>query len=112
MTHTFRLLAALLTAAMLASFGVGFWSFSLPAGSDLRAHVFFVHYFLCLLPVTIGILRFPNRIVKLRALRSEYRGVAEKAGVIRAVMEEVERIRRERGLNTNDEALVEEHNHR
>jgi hypothetical protein len=184
MTHTFRLLAALLTAAMLASIGVGFWSFSLPPGSELRANVFFVHYFLGLLTVTIGILgvhclifiyflgtgrwvkevtlayqmpdapnhkrtrelkraafppalysmligvaaaaagegarfqdwhwtvhmtlAFATLLVNLWAFRIEYRCVAENAGVIRAVMEDVERIRRERGLNTNDEALVEQ----
>ena len=181
MTHTFRLLATLLTLAMLSAIGVGFWSFSLPHDSEFWANIFIVHYFLglftaigilfvhCLIfiyflgtgrwvkevtlayqmpdapnhkrtrelkraafppalfSMLIGVataaagagaqlqewpwyvhmsLAFTTLLVNLWAFRIEYRCVAENAQVIRAVMDEVERIRREQGLCTNDEALV------
>jgi hypothetical protein len=47
-------------------------------------------------------------VVNLWAFRVEYRCVSANAGVIDAVLEEVERIRRASGLNTNEEALREE----
>jgi hypothetical protein len=47
-------------------------------------------------------------LINLWAFRVEYRCLSVNAGVIAAVLEEVERIRRERGLNTNEEALREE----
>jgi len=188
MTHTFRLLASLLTLAMLTSIGIGFWSLSLPHRSELWANIFFVHYFIGLFTVAVGILgvhclifiyflgtgrwvkevtlayqmpdapnhkrtrelkraafppalfsmligvaaaaagegarfqdwhwtvhmtlAFATLLVNLWAFRIEYRCVAENAQIIRAVMDDVERIRRERGLNTNDEALFEEQSYR
>jgi hypothetical protein len=47
-------------------------------------------------------------LVNLWAFRVEYRCVSVNAGVLDAVLAEVDRIRRERGLNTNEEALREE----
>jgi hypothetical protein len=46
--------------------------------------------------------------INLWAFAVELRCVTTNARVIQAVMEDVERIRRERGLNTNDEALAEQ----
>ncbi len=52
-------------------------------------------------------LAFATLLVNLWAFRIEYRCVAANAGVIRAVMVDVDRMRRERGLCSNDEALAE-----
>jgi hypothetical protein len=47
-------------------------------------------------------------VFNLWAFRREYHCVSTNAAVIDAVLDEVDRIRRERGLNTNEEALREE----
>jgi hypothetical protein len=182
MVHTFRLLATLLTTAILATIGVGFWSMALP-GPPAQKDLFLVHFVLGLV-TAIGILfvhclifiyflgtgrwvkevtlayrmpdapnhkltrelkraAFPPALfamligiaaaaagagaqlqawpwyvhmtlalltlaINLWAFRVEYRCVSTNAGVIRAVMVEVDRIRREQGLCSNDEALVAE----
>ena len=183
MVHTFRLLATLLTLAILAAIGVGFWSLALPHNDEFWSGVFIVHYYLglftaigilfvhcvifiyflgtgrwvkevtlayrmpdepnhkltrelkrktfppALFAMLIGIaaaaagagaqlkawpwyvhmtLAFATLLVNLWAFRIEYRCVAANAGVIRAVMVEVDRIRREHGLCSNDEALAEQ----
>jgi hypothetical protein len=181
MTDIFRLLAAILTLAILATMGVGFWSLSLPHDSEFWAHVFIAHYFLglctvigalgvhCLIfiyflgtgrlikevtlayqmpdapnhkrtrelkrrafppalfAMLVGIataaagagaqlqawpwyvhmtLAFATLLVNLWAFRIEYRCVSENAVVIRAVMDEVDRIRAEHGLCSNEAALA------
>jgi hypothetical protein len=182
MVHTFRLLAVLLTVAIVATIGVGFGSMLLP-GPASQKDTFLVHFILGL-GTAIGILfvhclifiyflgtgrwvkevtlayRMPDApnhkltrelkratfppalyamligiaaaaagagaqlqawpwyvhmtlglltlLVNLWAFRIEYRCVATNAGVIRAVMAEVDRMRREHGLCSNDEALAEE----
>ena len=47
-------------------------------------------------------------VVNLWAFGVEYRCVSVNAGVIDAILEEVDRIRAERGMSTNAEALKEE----
>lgn len=47
-------------------------------------------------------------LINLWAFRVEYRNVRTNAGVIQAVLDDVDRIRLARGLNTNAEALQEE----
>jgi hypothetical protein len=47
-------------------------------------------------------------LINLWAFRVEYRNVAANAAVIQAVLDEVDRMRRAQGLNTNAEALVED----
>jgi hypothetical protein len=54
MARFFPVMATLLALAMLSSFAVGFWSFSLPR-DEFWAQVFIVHYFIGLL-TAIGIL--------------------------------------------------------
>src|SRR5262249_15301384 len=54
MTRTFAVLAVLTTIAMLASVGVGFWSFSLER-STFQNSIFIVHFYLGL-ATAIGIL--------------------------------------------------------
>ena len=46
--------------------------------------------------------------VNVWAFRIEYRNLEANVGIIRAVMDEVDRIRTEQGLNSNAEALLEE----
>ncbi len=46
--------------------------------------------------------------INVWAFRLEYRNVAENAGIIDAVLREVDRIRAERGLPPNEEALREQ----
>ncbi len=55
MTRTFSTLAILLLLAMLATIGVGLWSFFLPKGDSLKQDVFLVHFQLGLW-TTIGAL--------------------------------------------------------
>ncbi len=66
--------------------------------AQLQAWPWYVH-------MTLGLLTLA---VNLWAFRVEYRCVAANAQVIRAVMVEVDRMRHERGLCSNDEALAEE----
>jgi hypothetical protein len=47
-------------------------------------------------------------LINLWAFRIELRNVAINAEVLKAVMVEVDRIRAARGLNSNDDALLEE----
>src|SRR5262245_48564421 len=55
MTRTFLVLAGLTTLAMLATIGVGFYSFSLERPSHFQNSVFIVHFYLGL-ATAIGIL--------------------------------------------------------
>jgi hypothetical protein len=68
------------------------------AGAQLQAWPWPVHMALAFLTLAVN----------LWAFRIEYRNVAANAGVIQAVLAEVDRIRLARGLNTNAEALLEE----
>lgn len=72
------------------------------AGAQLQAWPWYVHATLAFL--TLGI--------NLWAFGVEYRNVATNGQVIQAVLEEVDRIRRERGLPSNAEALLEEETER
>ena len=45
MTRTFSTLAICLTLAILATIGVGFWSFFLPV-SEIKKDVFMLHFYL------------------------------------------------------------------
>jgi hypothetical protein len=53
-------------------------------------------------------LAFATLLVNVWAFGVEYRCVSVNAGVIDAILEEVDRIRAERGMSTNAEALKEE----
>lgn len=183
MVHTYRVLATLLTVTLLATIGVGFWSFFLPERTEFRNNVYLVHFFLglttalglllahCLIftyflgtgrwvkEVTIAyrlpdepwhketrelkrktfppalfsmliviatsaagagrqlqewpwqvhmILAFLTVAINLWGFRVEMRNVALNNGLIQGVLEEVDRIRREQGLISNEEALREE----
>jgi len=68
------------------------------AGAQLQAWPWYVH----------AALAFFALAVNLWAIRIEYRNVETNAGIIQAVLVEVDRIRGEFGLNSNAEALVEE----
>jgi hypothetical protein len=68
------------------------------AGVHLQAWDWKVH-------LTLGLLTL---LVNLWAFRIEYRCVAANAHVIRAVMIDVDRVRREHGLCSNEEALAEQ----
>jgi hypothetical protein len=57
-------------------------------------------------PVHFG-LAIAALVVNLWAFRLEYRNVTENAGILDAVLREVDRIRAEQGLPPNDEALKE-----
>lgn len=182
MTRTFSVLAVLVTLAMLATIGIGFYSFSLER-SSVQNQIFIVHFYLGL-ATAIGILlvhcliftyflgtgrwvkevgltfdlpdaewprltrelkratfppalfamlfgiataaagagaqlqawpwylhaalAFLTLLVNLWAFHVEYRSLALNAHVIQAVLEEVDRIRAARGLETNAEALMKE----
>jgi hypothetical protein len=82
----------------LFSMLIGIATSAAGAGRQLEEWHWSIHLTLAL--VTLGI--------NLWAFRVEYRCVSTNAGVIDAVLEEVDRIRRERGLNTNAEALKAE----
>jgi hypothetical protein len=55
MVHTYRALAYLLTAAMLATIGVGFWSFFITEIGDYKKNVFLIHFSLGLV-TALGLL--------------------------------------------------------
>jgi hypothetical protein len=65
------------------------------AGSQLQVWHWSIHFTLALLTLAINVWAF----------RVEFRTVGRNAAIIEEVMAEVERIRAERGLPTNDEAL-------
>jgi membrane protein implicated in regulation of membrane protease activity len=71
------------------------------AGAQLQAWPWQVH-------LTLGIVTLA---VNLWAFRLEYRNVTENAGILEAVLREVDRIRAERGLPPNEEALRAEVGH-
>ncbi len=77
---------------------VGIATAAAGAGAQLQAWHWSVHMTLA----------FTTLLINLWAFCIEYRCVSANAGVIRAVMDDVERIRRERGLCSNDEALAQE----
>jgi len=183
MVHTYRLLANLLTVAMLATIGIGFWSFFLTEITEFKKNIFLVHFFLglvtalglllahCLVftyflgtgrwvkEVTIAYrlpdepwhketrelkrktfppalysmliaiaaaaagagvqlqawhwtahaaLAFLTLFINLWAFRLEMRNVTLNNAVIQSVLVEVDRIREEQGLISNEEALREE----
>jgi hypothetical protein len=68
------------------------------AGVQLREWPWFVH----------GSLAVLTLLVNLWAYRVEYRNIAANAGVIEDVLREVDRIRAERGLPSNAEALQQD----
>jgi hypothetical protein len=68
------------------------------AGRQLDEWPWVIHLTLALLTL----------LINLWAFRIEFRCVSTNAGIIDAVLEEVDRIRRERGLNTNEEAWREQ----
>jgi hypothetical protein len=182
MAQTFRNLAILLTIALFATLGLGFWSFFTPGESKYK-DLFLVHWVVGLSTVIIGLLvhclifiyflgtgrwvkevtiayhlpdepwhkqtrelkraTFPpalfsmliaiaaaaagtgaqlaawpwyvhmtlgllTLIINLWAFRIELRNVTTNAIIIDAVMHEVDRVRAEQGLVSNEEALKEE----
>ena len=68
------------------------------AGAQLQSWPWYIH-------MTLGLMTL---LINLWALRIELRNVAVNAGIIDAVMREVERIRAARGLSSNEHALQEE----
>jgi hypothetical protein len=180
MTRTFRTLAILLTLSMLATIGLGFWSFFLDRASPVRKDIFLLHFYAGLL-TALGILLvhciiftyflgtgrwvkevglaydlpdhelprttrelkrtvFPaalfamliaiaaaasgqgnlllawpwpihaslaglTLLINLWAFRVEQRTLEANAAVLKAVLDEVDRIRRAKGLECNAEAL-------
>jgi hypothetical protein len=82
----------------LFSMLIGIGTAAAGMGRQLEQWHWSIHLTLALLTLAIN----------LWAFRVEYRCVSTNGGVIDAVLEEVDRIRRERGLNTNAEALREE----
>ena len=82
----------------LFSMLIGIAAAAAGAGAQLQAWPWYVH-------MTLGLLTLA---VNLWAFRIEHRCVAANAHVIRAVMVEVDRMRREQGLCSNDEALAQE----
>lgn len=183
MVHTYRILANLMIVAMLATIGVGFWSFFLTEVTEFKKNIYLIHFFLglvtalglllahCLIftyflgtgrwvkEVTIayqlpdepwhrdtrelkrktfppalfamlfaiatsaagagvqlqawhwtahGTLALLTLVVNLWAFRVEMDNVAQNTAVIQGVLEEVDRVRREKGLISNEEALRQE----
>ncbi|MFO0969159.1 MAG: hypothetical protein U0793_26695 [Gemmataceae bacterium] len=45
MAHTYRFLAALLTIALVATIGLGFWSFFHTEVTEFKKNIFLVHFF-------------------------------------------------------------------
>jgi hypothetical protein len=84
--------------AALSAMLIGIATAAAGAGRQLQEWPWWVHLTLALLTL----------VVNLWAFRVEYRCVAANAGVIRAVMDDVDRIRRASGLCTNEEALAEQ----
>jgi hypothetical protein len=68
------------------------------AGAQLQAWRWEVHFTLALATLVINVWAF----------RLEYRHLTENAGILDAVLREVDRIRAARGLPPNDVALREE----
>jgi hypothetical protein len=66
------------------------------AHQELQAWPWYVH-------MTLGLLTL---LINLWAFRIELRNVAANAGIIEAVMREVDRIRAAQGLMSNEEALA------
>ena len=80
----------------LFSMLIGIAAAAAGAGGELRAWPWYVH-------MTLGLLTL---LVNLWAFRIELRNVTTNAGVIDAVMREVDRIRAEQGLASNEEMLA------
>ncbi|MFO0969361.1 MAG: hypothetical protein U0793_27710, partial [Gemmataceae bacterium] len=55
MAHTYRFLAALLTIALVATIGLGFWSFFHTEVTEFKKNIFLVHFFLGLV-TALGLL--------------------------------------------------------
>ena len=70
------------------------------AGADAQAWPWQIHALAALFTLAVNVWAF----------RIEYRNLAINAGIIQAVMDDVDRIRRAQGLNSNSEALLEEEN--
>ena len=84
----------LVHAAVLLTIGTA----AAGAGAQLQGWPWTLHFGLALAALAVNVWTF----------RLEYRGVAENAGLLDAVLREVDRIRAERGLPPNDEALRQE----
>jgi hypothetical protein len=82
----------------LFSMLIGIATAAAGAGRQLEQWPWVIHLSLALLTLLINVWAF----------QVEYRCVSTNASVIDAVLEEVDRIRREQGLNTNAEALRQE----
>ncbi len=82
----------------LFSMLIGIAASSAGAGAQLQAWPWYVHMILGLLTL----------LINLWAFRIELRNVTINAGVIDAVMREVDRIRALQGLESNEVALLEE----
>ncbi len=80
----------------LFSMLIGIAAAAAGAGAQLQAWPWYVH-------MTLGLLTL---LINLWAFRIELRNVAENAGIIDAVMREVDRIRAAQGLTSNEEALA------
>ena len=65
------------------------------AGAQMQAWPWHVHFGLAIAAL----------VINLWAFRLEFRTVTENAGILEAVLREVDRIRAEKGLPPNDEAL-------
>jgi hypothetical protein len=95
--HTRELKRATFPPALFSML-IGIAAAAAGAGAQLQAWHWSVH-------MTLGLLTL---VINLWAFRIEIRNVTTNAGIIEAVMVEVDRIRAARGLNTNDEALRED----
>jgi hypothetical protein len=82
----------------LFSMLIGIAAAAAGAGAQLQAWPWYVH-------MTLGLLTLA---INLWAFRIELRNVTLNAGIIDAVMQEVDRLRAASGLNTNEEALRED----
>jgi hypothetical protein len=80
----------------LFSMLIGIAAAAAGAGAQLQAWPWYVH-------MTLGLLTL---LINLWAFRIELRDVTENAGIIEAVMREVDRIRAAQGLSSNEEALA------
>ena len=67
-------------------------------GGQLQSWPWYLHGLLALFTIAVN----------LWAFNIEYRNVETNAGIIQAVLEEVDRIREQQGLNSNAEALLQE----
>lgn len=81
----------------LFSMLIGIAAAAAGAGAQLQAWPWYVH-------MTLGL---STLAVNLWAFRVELRNVGENAGIIQAVLDEVDRIRAEQGLPSNEDALRE-----